>query len=103
MTNDELLSYVDFVPKQSRSRARLLLQALQKHIHLDDDGRVLYDNTTGSPLIDLVTYWTTDNVSRPLDADIFGQLIHKIGVPKQAIVKSKQNNLVEQRWLKLFN
>lgn len=72
---------IDLLPKAYRSRARIILHYLSKHLNADN--RLIYDDgRTSSHLIDLLKY-VLNPLSQyvPDDGDKFISLMKKSGVP----------------------
>ncbi len=108
-TSDEgnsLSSLAELMPKNMRSRAKLLLHYLNDNVQLDSRSHVVYsvampDGTTvdqqGSSIADLVRYFISPashfgqpSASRPLDSPRFAQLLLAVGVPAVALGAGKK-------------
>ena len=88
-TNTEQL--VKYIPQKYKLKARKLLSRLKK-LHLTDDNRIIYsDQSIGSNIFDLLTYFVSDvknKTPRPLDSETF-----------QALLNESENRF--QNWVKL--
>jgi len=106
--NRNFAKMAEILPKNLRNRARMLLHYLDGKVKLDTHERIVYsDNHVGSYLLDMVRYYVSPFVkTRPLDAPRFEKILHEIGVPSSAIVRSNvspssQSNDVLANWQQL--
>lgn len=104
-----LMSVVDLLPRQLRSKGRLLLHYMAGKITLDDQSRIIYTvgdpggsahEEIGSHILDLVRFTVSPSshfgnpdepsANRPRDYDKFQSLIAQIGgIPSAAFGKGK--------------
>lgn len=95
-TPNELEQLLEMVPKTYRHKAKVFLNYVMKHISLDDQQRVIYDDednndeSVGSNIIDIVRYFVSPYpAERPLDAPRFQEVVEKSGVPMYTLHKRK--------------
>jgi hypothetical protein len=96
----KLLTLAELLPKNLRSRARLLLHYINGKVQLDANSHIIYEvkqpgvrkvvTITGSHLYDCIRYFVSPHnpqfpVKPPEDAVYFALLLQQIGVPSQAI------------------
>ena len=88
------------LPKSYQTKGNALLTALDGKIEIDERCHVIYEDGTGSHIIDLVKYFITPkhlNISRPFDARKFGDLLENFGIPKSLI-----NRDVGAHWMHIY-
>ncbi len=94
----DLLKFAEILPKNMRSRARILLSSLEGKIKLEEgSNRVTYDDneSVGSHIIDHLRYVLSPlkmKSPRPLDSEMFYKLLQKTGVPESVFSRNVESN-----------
>ncbi len=102
----QMQAIAKLLPKNTRSRAKIILFYLAKHgTQMDrDTQRIKYDDgTISSHLLDLVRFVVTpDNIKlrRPIDTPHFFKLLVKAGVPSSVFGKGK--DMDAPAWVSLY-
>ena len=95
----KLVHLADLLPKNMRSRARMLLHYVENgNVTVNDVQRIVYENgTVGSHILDLTRYAISPFVkTRPLDWPQFMDLLERLGVPSSALVSRTVNTVAPQ-------
>ena len=94
--NKTLVHLAEIMPKNLRSRARMILHYLENgNVTVNDMQRIVYDDdgNVGSHVLDLIRYAISPFVkTRPLDWPQFYALVQKLGVPSSALASRNVNN-----------
>lgn len=86
----------EMLPKNYRSKAKLLLSLLKNKISLDQNQRVVYgDGFVGSHILDILRYFLSPfRTERPVDSKMFENLIKNSSVPDSVMsnYRRRQSN-----------
>ncbi len=99
-SKSSLVHFAELLPKNLRSRARMILQYLENgNVTVNDVQRIVYDNgVVGSHILDLTRYAVSPFMkTRPLGWLQFHALLENLNVPSSAIVNRKQTSPLP-RW-----
>ena len=101
----KLVHLAELLPKNMRSRARLVLHYLENgNVTVNDLQRVVYQNgAVGSHIIDLTRYAVSPFMkTRPIDWPQFSALLQNLGVPSSSLANkgetSTNQNAVLNQW-----
>ena len=100
---------VSLLPKNSRSKAKILAQHLLHNLHVDENGRIVYpDGSFGSAFIDALKYFTAPKsgiakVRAPFDVVKLTSFLQDTNVPMSAISQNLdlKSSHDEKKWVAL--
>ena len=100
----KLVHLAELLPKNMRSRARIVLHYLENgNVTVNDLQRVVYQNgAVGSHIIDLTRYAVSPFMkTRPIDWPQFSALLQNLGVPSSSLANkgessTNQNSVLDQ-------
>ena len=100
-----MVHLAELLPKNMRSRARLVLHYLENgNVIVNDLQRIVYQNgSVGSHIIDLTRYAVSPFMkTRPIDWPQFSALLQNLGVPSSSLANkgeaSTNQNTVLDQW-----
>ena len=95
----KLVHLAELLPKNMRSRARIVLHYLESgNVTVNDLQRIVYQNgSVGSHIIDLTRYAVSPFMkTRPIDWPQFSALLQNMGVPSSSLANKGEETLTKR-------